>query len=137
MKFGKRLRLYLFGFGIGILFVVVVFNQRLSLLTSWMPENRIQYRLLQTNAEYTPKALCQLNCLGLDTSDVRLVKTNGKVRYRLSETRQEPKIYVFDSKLSEGEFRLTFEANDSSSILINTEQIDLLKTCPCDAGVLD
>lgn len=132
MNFWKRLRLYLIGFGIGILVVIVIFNQRLSLLTSWMPGQRVQDRLLQTEALYSDRSICQLKCLGLDTVDVRLAKEEGDIRFRLSETHGDPKVYVLDANLKEAKYRFTFDARDSSSVLTNAECLNRIKNCACD-----
>ncbi len=132
MKFGRRLRLYLMGFGIGILFVIVVFNERLSLLTSWLPGQRVQDRLQQTSALFTEVSLCELECYGLDTNDVSLAKESGSVRFRLSDTHSEPKMYVLDAELEKGNFRFSFLAADSSSTLSKVERLDLITNCACD-----
>lgn len=132
MNFWKRLRLYLIGFGIGIVVVIVIFNQRLSLLTSWMPGQRVQDRLLQTEALYTDLSLCQLSCLGLDTGDVRTAKQHGDIRFRLSETHTDPKVYVLDARLDDDTYRFTFDALDSSSVLTNAECLNRIKNCSCD-----
>lgn len=132
MNFWKRLRLYLIGFGIGILVVIVIFNQRLSLLTSWMPGQRVQDRLLLTEALYTDRSLCQLSCLGIDTADVRTAKELGDIRFRLSETHSDPKVYVLDASIKEDKYRFTFDALDSSSVLTNAECLNRINNCSCD-----
>ena len=132
MKFGKRLRLYLIGFGIGILFVIVVFNERLSLLTSWLPGQRVQDRLQQTEAIYTPRALCQLHCMGLDTSDVSTAKKTGDIRFRLSDTHSDPMVYILDAEIKNDNYRFTFDALDSSSVLTNAERLSRTINCSCD-----
>jgi len=116
----------------GIVVVIVIFNQRLSLLTSWMPGQRVQDRLLQTEALYTDRSLCQLGCLALDTTDVQLAKENGDVRFRLSETHGNPKVYVLDANLNDDKYRFTFNALDSSSVLTNAECLNRIKNCSCD-----
>lgn len=116
-----------------MVFVVVVFNQRLSLLTSWMPGQRVQDRLVQTEAVYSSRSLCQLRCMGLDTNDVAKAKKEGDVRFRLSDTHSDPKVYVLDADLRNDKYRFTFDAKDSSSILTNAERLNKITTCSCDA----
>jgi len=131
MTFWKRLRLYLIGFGIGILVVVAIFNQRLNLLTSWMPGQRVQDRLLQTESIYTNKSLCQLECLDLDTTDVTRAKKEGDVRFRLSDTHADPKVYVLDAEFERDKYRFTFDARDSSSTLTRAECLNRIVNCAC------
>lgn len=116
-----------------MLVVIVIFNQRLSLLTSWMPGQRVQDRLIQTEAVYSSKSLCQLHCMGLDTADVTEAKKEGDVRFRLSDTHSEPKVYVLDADLNKDSYRFTFDAKDSSSVLTNAECLNRAMNCACDA----
>jgi hypothetical protein len=105
------------GFLLGLMLVVFFFNDRLSVLTSWLPNNRVLLRLQQTDAEYTPEALCELECFDLDTASVSRLKADGNVQFGNSKTQQEPKIYIVESELDERTVLMTFEARDSTSIL--------------------
>lgn len=131
MKFNKRLRLYIFGVIIGCALVALFFKGRLSTFTSWLPGNRVLELLRKSEAEYTPQALCQLECLGLDTADVRTVKNQGNVRFKLSEVREDPKTYVVDKTLDAHKVRMTFTAADSVATLIAVNRPEELVDCPC------
>ena len=132
MTFGRRLRLFIFGVLMGSVFVFFVFNERLHILTDWLPGNRVLAVLQKSEPLFTEKALCQLACFNLDTADVRIVKTNGNVRFKFSETHVEPKQYVVDSKLNNEKVRMTFSISDSLATLVNVALPEKVVVCNCD-----
>lgn len=132
MKFGRRLRLYIFGVLMGSALVFFFFNDRLHILTDWLPGNRVLTVLQKSEPLITDQALCQLDCFDLDTADVRAAKHNGNVRFKLSETRIEPKKYVVDSSLKQGKVRMTFSIADSLATLINVTLPEKAVLCECD-----
>ncbi|NEN24083.1 hypothetical protein G3O08_11285 [Cryomorpha ignava] len=132
MKFGRRLRLYIFGVLMGSVLVLFFFNDRLHILTDWLPGNRVLTVLQNSEPLITDKALCQLACFDLDTADVRLAKQKGDVRFKLSETHDEPKKYVVDSNLDPGKVRMTFSIADSLATLINVALPEKAVICECD-----
>lgn len=131
MKFGRRLGLFLVGAFFGVLLAGVFFQDRLHLFTSWLPNNRVLLRLQMTEALYTPEALCQLQCLGLDTADVSTVKSQGDVRFRESHTRTDPKVYVVDQRLNDELVRMTFIAGDSTTTLSEVAKPYVAVHCDC------
>ncbi len=131
MTFARRLRTYLIGFFLGCVVVVFMFNDRLSVLTAWMPNNRVLLRLQLTEVQYTDDALCQLKCFDLDTADVTVARKTGNVRFNLSETRVEPKIYVVDTRLHDHVVRMSFIASDTTSILSRVQVPLWQKSCDC------
>jgi|SRR5690554_2421924 len=132
MKFGRRLRLFIFGVLMGCGLVYVYFNERLNILTDWLPGNRVLTVLQRSEPLFTEQALCQLACFDLDTADVRTVKNDGNVRFKFSETRVEPKQYVVDSKLNNEKVRMTFSIADSLATLVNVALPEKVVLCNCD-----
>lgn len=116
--------------GCGLVFVF--FNDRLNILTDWLPGKRVLKELQMSEPLFTEQALCQLTCFHLDTADVRTVKTNGNVRFKLSETRADPKQYVVDSKLDNEKVRMTFSIADSLATLVNVALPEKVVVCDCD-----
>lgn len=131
MTFSRRLRVYIFGFLIGCALVALFFKGRLSSFTSWLPGNRVLELLRLSEAEYTPEALCQLECFGLDTADVSRIITDGRVKFSLSSTRVEPKKYVVDEEIDEQNVRVIFTSADSVATLISVDLPEELTDCPC------
>lgn len=131
MKFLRRLRYYLFGFLIGCGFVVFFFQGRLSVLTSWLPGNRVLELLTLSEAHYSSEALCRLECFHLDTADVSLAKSEGDVRFKLSTTDTIPKLYVVDSESDERKVRMTFATADSIATLVDVSLPEEVVNCPC------
>ncbi len=132
MTFLRRLRTFAIGLILGILLVIFFFNDRLHILTDWLPGNRVLLRLQLTEAAYTPVAMCQLHCLGLDTADVSLVKREGDVRFKYSDTRTEPKRYRVDHRFGERLVRMTFDADSVSSTLTEVDLPNAELRCTCD-----
>ncbi len=131
MKCSRRLWLYFLGFGIGCLFVVAVFNERLSVLTSWLPGNRVKFDLKRSELRFDPLAQCQLTCLSEDTSWVSKGIEASDVRFRLSETHDNPRIYVLDWEEGDDTFRLRFALADSSTTLLEIENLNNPLNCDC------
>lgn len=131
MKFSKRLRLYLTGFFLGGVLVVFFFQERLSVLTSWLPNNRVLFRLETTLVETTDLAICQLNCYDLDTAMVNYAFEEGDVQFGMSETRADPKVYIVDTRYEDRLVRLFFETADSSAILSRVEVPFESVSCDC------
>lgn len=132
MNFGRRLRLYIFGVLMGSVLVMFFFNDRLHILTDWLPGNRVLTLLQASEPLFTEQALCQLECFDLDTADVRIAKQDGNVRFKLSETRLEPKNYVVDSNLEAGKVRMTFSISDSLATLISVSLPEEAVLCDCN-----
>lgn len=132
MTFGKRLRLFMIGALLGVLLVIFFFNDRLYLFTSWLPNNRVLLRLQMTEADYRDVALCELSCFDLDTADVSVLKREGDVRFRDSQTQADPKVYVVDSRIDDRLVRMTFIAGDSISTLSRVELPYENVDCDCD-----
>lgn len=125
----RRLRTYFIGFFIGMILVAIFFNDRLHFLTDWLPENRVRMRLQATHDAYTPAAMCRLDCIGLDTSHVAVVVREGKVRFKYSDTRTEPKRYRLDYRFGENLVRMTFDAYDSTATLSQVELPNQVLQC--------
>jgi len=130
MKFTKRLRLYLTGFLMGSLLVVFFFNDRLSVLTSWLPNNRVLFQIENTLTGTTDRAKCQMDCFQVDTVMINYAFEEGDVQFGMSETHADPKVYVVDSRYRDRLIRLSFETADSSATL--TEVVLPFETVECD-----
>lgn len=116
----------------GSVLVLFFFNDRLHILTDWLPGNRVLSLLQASDPLFTEQALCQLACFDLDTADVRIAKQEGNVRFKLSETHIEPKNYVLDSNLEPGKVRMTFSIADSLATLISVTLPEKAVLCDCD-----
>ena len=132
MKFARRLKLYLIGVLMGCVLVVFFFNDRLSVLTSWLTNNRVLLRLEMTTNEISASADCMMKCAQLDTTHLEELYRDGDVNFELSQTRQDPKIYVVDIRLKDRLSRFEFAAADSTARLQNVifPNGDLSCDCP-------
>ncbi len=131
MNFARRLRAYTIGLTLGVLLVVAMFKERLSVLTAWLPENRVLQELNSSDLTYSPAALCELKCLGLDTSHVSETMREGKVRFSLSETHTKPRVYAIDQRIGERLVRMHFALSEPNATLIHAEAPIAEVACGC------
>lgn len=130
MNLSQRFTRYLIGVMIGLGLVFVFFGQRSC--TDWMPNDRVLFRLSETEMIITKKARCELNCQGMDTEDLLHLLRTGNVDFSESETRSTPIIYRVDAvHADKGEYRMSFEARDSTSTLIEVK-LDGAGECGCE-----
>tara|TARA_B100000497_G_C7464584_1_gene286778 strand:+ start:100 stop:480 length:381 start_codon:yes stop_codon:yes gene_type:complete len=72
----RRIFLYLIGVGLGIVASMFFFGDR-DLDFSYLPNARTLKHLRTQNFSISEKALCQLSCLGLNTSSLEKVFKDG------------------------------------------------------------
>ncbi|HKL40827.1 MAG TPA: hypothetical protein VJ894_09110 [Cryomorphaceae bacterium] len=121
MKFTRRLRLYLTGFLLGSILVVFFFRERLSVLTSWLPNNRVLFRIENTLSGTTDQARCQMDCFQVDSAMIDYAFEEGDVQFGMSETHANPKIYIIDTRYEDRLVRMSFETADSSATLTEVQ----------------
>lgn len=121
MKFTRRLRLYLTGFLLGSILVVFFFRERLSVLTSWLPNNRVLFRIENTLSGTTDQAKCQMDCFQVDSAMIHYAFEEGDVQFGMSETHADPKIYIIDTRYEDRLVRMSFETADSSATLTEVQ----------------
>ncbi len=131
MNFLQRLKRFMIGFGIGLILVYFFFSDRLDLLTSWLPNERVMERLRQTELLLPDSMLCRLNCHHLDSARVADLLIDGDVSFSTSLTRQEPKLYKVDFMQHEIPVRLSFLCTDSTSAVVDVLSLKKLQPCNC------
>ena len=131
MSFGKRLRLYLTGVLVGGVFVVFIFNDRLSILTDWLPNNRVINFIEETYLGADSMAVCQAECLDIDVSGIESRLSDADVMFDKSETKGELKTYLVNLNLDGIYTELAFNTTDSSSKLIKVVQPERVISCDC------
>ena len=87
MNFLGRLKYYLIGVGIGLLMVMAIFKDRK--LGTWTPKNQINQSIAKTPIHYSEKLNCYLNCLSMDTIQLKDLMINGKVDFDKSDVRNQ------------------------------------------------
>ncbi len=129
----RRFKLFFFGVLLGCIVVAWAFGDKMSLFTSWMPNERVLVRLQQTEMKQTQKAHCLMECLGIERKHIDSLKKNGDIDFKNSETQKKPLTYIVnhtDSLL--GNFQLVFAAADSTSTIINASVEMSEKNCDCN-----
>lgn len=131
MKFGRRLRLFIFGILMGTVLVIFFFDGRSSALTDWLPNNRVLYRLQVSPSSISDKAMCQLECLEMDTSAVRVMKESGDVNFSKSVTDTTVLLYFIDYDFDASDVQMQFEVRDSSNTLVDVKALNSSVSCAC------
>jgi hypothetical protein len=133
MTFARRLRAYIIGLILGIVLVSLIFRERLHVLTDWLPGNRVLMELRSNPLAVTPKALCEMRCMELDTATLREAMLRGSVQFGESSTRTSPRIYAVDLRVGDALCRYYLSPSDSLTLLTRVEQPLRPKTpCRCD-----
>jgi len=131
MKFSRRLRLYLTGFLMGIILVFFFFGERVNVLTSWLPNNRVLQSISDNYKGENPLATCQMECFGVDTAAIAYSMVEGDVEFGESETQSNPKLYIVEARYEDRLIRLEFELTDSSAHLSEVT-LPFEKSTGCD-----
>ncbi len=132
MTFKRRLTLYIFGVLIGTAMVAVFFNGRTSVLTDWMPNNRVLSNLSNFPGTVSSKAQCQLDCLEISDEELALLKSEGDVDFSKSRTKSTPRMYVVSHDLNAGLATMKFEVADSATVLIDVAMENIGDICSCE-----
>ena len=87
--FWKRLRFFGIGVAIGLVLVYFMFGKR-DIRCSYFPNSRVLNDLRQKELVFSPTALCQKECLALDSLDIKQLFAAGSIQFDESEPRKEP-----------------------------------------------
>lgn len=131
MTLFQRFKRYLLGFGLGIILVLFFFGNRGDSIKGWLPNERVMKRLRETQLQLPDSLKCRLKCANLDSTSVKNLFEDGNVRFRRSETKQEPKIYRVDFEQHSSPVQLTFSCDDSTSTLIGIVGVNVALRCNC------
>lgn len=132
MNLFKRFRSYFIGFGLGIIMVMFIFRDKANLFTSWLPENRVLIDLYQADLKTTPKAACQLVCVGKDLNQIKEgFKDSTTVEFSQSKTHQMPREYCLMQQIN-GEPTCLIVALQDSTATINEVRPGVGVKCDCE-----
>jgi len=108
MKFWRRARYYMMGLGIGTLLVFFMFKGKGC---SWLPENRVLDEIHLGTILLSDKVKCELICNEISEEDLYEVfaEHRGSVVFSESEPREDPKMYVIETKDEAFKLRLTLK----------------------------
>lgn len=126
MKFLGRLKYYLTGFGLGAIMVYFMFGTRGC---DWTPTNRVKNMFKASSVLVSEANKCKMACYGIDNSTVFDLIYNGKVNFKDSKTKEEPKNYVFYNS----DYKLGFDVNAQDSVVVLTNFFNQDKACNCDS----
>lgn len=119
MTFWRRFRLYLVGVGLGLLLVFIFFGQRDW--TSWTPEGRVLTAIDSSAQSFSERAICQLNCLNIDSTMVFSIQKEASVDFSESSPRKKPcPVYRLRSEYAEEQYVLVWKVCE------NDEQVELM-----------
>ncbi len=101
MTFGRRLRFYFFGVILG--FVAVYFISKNRDSNPWLPKEQIKAKLTSNSIHYSSQALCQINCLQIDTANIDSIINEAYIDFDKSDVRSgECPVYFLEYTHSTG-----------------------------------
>jgi hypothetical protein len=104
MNFFQRLKRYLFGVLLGIALSIFFFQDRTSLLTSWLPANRVKTMIIEIPWQNDSTQMCLLRCIKTNEADLKTAIDAGDVLFDESQVKSEPKTYVVKTDLGKSNF---------------------------------
>jgi len=88
MPFFNRLSFFILGIIIGVLIIFISLQQRKDNLTfNYLPNNRVKNYLIKNDILFSPKSLCKMSCLGLDTISLSEYISKGSIDFKKSKIR--------------------------------------------------
>ena len=127
MTFWRRFRTYLIGVGLGLLIVYVIFGDRE--LNTWTPEKRIMTTIDSSAVSISPRAICQLKCLGLEDKKWVGIQQASDINFSESNPQKKPcPVYRLENKSNEGEYTMMWEVCE------NEERVELLSVSKKGVG---
>ena len=88
MSFAKRFYFFSFGIFLGVIIIFLSLGDRIQKISfDYFPNNRIKKYLIQNPVFYSDKALCQINCMRLDTAFLDEYISNSNVDFSKSKIR--------------------------------------------------
>src|SRR5690554_2393523 len=130
MTIWRRIRLFSIGIGLGLLIVYFYFGDRE--LNTWTPQSRVIAAIDSAEVSITPRANCQLKCLGITKDQAEEFALASKVNFSESNPKHEPcPIYRLKTKDEAQAFEMLWEVcekkNTAELMSISKEGVD----CDC------
>lgn len=104
MNFFQRLKRYLFGVLLGIALSIFFFQDRTSLLTSWLPANRVKTMIIEIPWQQDSTLTCLLDCMETTEGAIKTAVDGGEVLFDESQVKVIPKKYVVKTDLGKSNF---------------------------------
>lgn len=127
MNFSQRLVRFLIGILIGSAICIFLFGNRSC--TSWLPGNQIILQLNETPLIFTGKTSCEIECYGLQKSEVINDMREGEVIFKKSKTKAIPRVYWIEKN----GIACEIEMGDTTFFVVNAfHPLDLkFQDCKC------
>ena len=116
--FFKRLRTYSIGVLLGVALVIFFFKDRVSVLTSWLPANRVKIEIAEAQLSVDTTLGKQLACLKWTKDDWQRQILNCSVDFSESETREKPRVYWLNFENDTLE-NVQVSIQDSSAVILS------------------
>lgn len=126
----KRLLLFGLGFVLGIIIIVLRYGDKSDALFKWTPEGRVLKRLRLTEKVISDSMQCILDCTNFEDEYWNYLYAEGEVNFGQARNKPYPIYSVSIIKENIPEFKLTFLAKDSLSVLIGIDGPDV--ECDCN-----
>lgn len=117
----KRFRAYLIGVLIGCVVVFFYYGERLTILTSWLPTERVKTDILLYIQE-SEVTTCATKCADWDYAKILSAIDEAEVNFSESETTPPNRVYLLETE----EYQMKFAVQDSTAQLVS------IGSCLCE-----
>lgn len=118
-SFLYRLKFYGFGILLGVVLSIFFFQNRTTVLTSWLPGNRVKIAINEGQWTENTHLTCLLDCKQLDVDGLKKHISEAEVDFSASQTKGNPKVYQLNSeKIGQISVELT---NDTIATVLSVE----------------
>lgn len=124
MKFLGRLRYFGVGLGMGLVLVFAMFGTRGC---DWTPTNRVKSAIQECTLAANAEDQCLLECNSISDEILFDLIYNGKVNFKDSRTKGEPKNYI----LYNDDYKIGFDLNLADSTAVLTDLYYHEDKCDC------
>ncbi len=97
-SFLYRLKFYGFGILLGVVLSIFFFQNRTTVLTSWLPGNRVKIAINEGQWTENARLTCLLDCKQLDVDGLKKHISEAEVDFSASQTKGNPKVYELNSE---------------------------------------
>ena len=131
MKFGKRLRFYLFGITIGLFVSAMFFGDRGC---SFLPGEQVLLGFRNSEIELTEDAACLFACQNISKKDLYTLfdKSVGDVNFGESMPRETPKIYMLEGTVDTKELKISLSITEDS--IARVLSVENSEGCSCSGN---
>lgn len=131
----RRIRIYMFGVGLGLVvtWALVLRNRNADEYLMWTPSERILGDIRADSNTVLPDNFnCLLDCIEITSLDYENLTHDGKVNYKRSSPRENPKIYLIEHEVENRMIEAVYEFTETEQRLVKLSVANQPANCECN-----